>query len=542
MVTNIKYGDSLDSLKYGLQRLEKNLTKEKKDYDEHNKKLKWYKSDLKRSAICLILSVFLSLGVILAALYYIPIGYNSFMQTNDDPNGIFVLALFGIGIAIYLVNFILSWISEQEFRFSMLLCIIPPVFFIGAIAGGNILIKSYSRYIRWFNEEKEKINKSVETIASLEKDISDTKNQIINFEKNISNASDLYNRAIEENNHNLMQQAAAEGDSNAIKFLNDEAERKQREKAAELYAQATSGDVVDKELLKQAADLGDESACFDLGKELYLEFVSDEYTQEEKLEKSLEAEKYLKVFENSSNVEAKFLYYSIFVMGTIFDYDRFRRSVDDISKWKKALAELRNIKKSGELTDTLSEPLDHVIKKAVEAIDSIEEIKNKFEQKNKSKSKSTKSANTINECDSFTWTYDYVKNNEARCSDISLTLLDVSKELLEEGNVSDAALGFDKIVHGLELLQNFDKATYLPPLYANCYALARIFAFGLNNKDSARKNAEKACDYALKCNTSAARNDISKLRSFRDALQSSRSLSSIAEEFELDFPYDIING
>ncbi len=154
---------------------------------------------------------------------------------------------------------------------------------------------------------------------------------------------------------------------------------------------------------------------------------------------------------------------------------------------------------------------------------------------------SSSSSASINKYDSFTWTASYVRSNENQCSDITLSVLKVAKEMLEEGDYSGAAAGFDKVVHALELLLNCDESYYMPPLFANCYALSRIFAFGLNNKESARKYAEKAYDYATKCNNDTARRDSYIIRDFRDALRSDRSLSSITDEWGEEFPFDILS-
>ena len=123
-----------------------------------------------------------------------------------------------------------------------------------------------------------------------------------------------------------------------------------------------------------------------------------------------------------------------------------------------------------------------------------------------------------------------------------LSILKVSKELLSEGDDSGAAAGFDKIVHGLELLLEIDKDYYIAPLFANCFALSKIFAFGLNNKASACKYAEKACDYAMQCNTDVAKRDLVVMRDLRDAFRSSQPLSSISEEFGHEYPYDILSS
>ncbi len=153
----------------------------------------------------------------------------------------------------------------------------------------------------------------------------------------------------------------------------------------------------------------------------------------------------------------------------------------------------------------------------------------------------------IDKYDSFTWTYGYVRDNETQCSDVALSILKVSKELLEEGDYSGAAAGFDKVVRALELLQFIDEAYYQPPLFANCYALSRIFAFGLNNRDKACEYAQKACEYAAKCaaygrpDSDRASRDLNTMQYFLDELKSSRSFSGIVDEYGDEFPYDIIN-
>lgn len=180
------------------------------------------------------------------------------------------------------------------------------------------------------------------------------------------------------------------------------------------------------------------------------------------------------------------------------------------------------------------------IKEEKGEIEEEEEKRNKKKQQDKRSQTSVSSEKPINEYDSFTWTNEYVRNNEGKCSDIALSILKVSKELLEEGDYSGAAAGFDKVVRALELLKNIDNEYYLPPLFANCYALSQIFAFGLNNKTSACKYAKKACEYAQKCNSDTARRDLAVMRDLYNALDSSSSISSILDEFDIDFPYDIL--
>ena len=171
----------------------------------------------------------------------------------------------------------------------------------------------------------------------------------------------------------------------------------------------------------------------------------------------------------------------------------------------------------------------------------------KKEYKPKTNTNTAQTSKAIDKYDSFTWTYGYVRDNESQCSDVALSILKVSKELLEEGDYSGAAAGFDKVVRALELLQFIDEAYYQPPLFANCYALSRIFAFGLNNRDKACEYAQKACEYASKCasygrpDSDRASRDLSTMQYFLDDLKSSRSFNSIVDEYGDEFPYDIIN-
>lgn len=184
-------------------------------------------------------------------------------------------------------------------------------------------------------------------------------------------------------------------------------------------------------------------------------------------------------------------------------------------------------------------------RRKAEAERKAKEERNKKEQ-NKTKhqyatpTQSATSTRAIDQYDSFTWTNAYVRENEYRCSEIALSTLKVSKELLSEGDYSGAALGFDKVVCALELLKNIDSNYYLPPLFANCYALCQIFAFGLNNKNKACEYAKKACEYASQCNSSTAKSDLRIMRDFYEALMSASSISSLTEEFDIKFPYDIL--
>lgn len=158
------------------------------------------------------------------------------------------------------------------------------------------------------------------------------------------------------------------------------------------------------------------------------------------------------------------------------------------------------------------------------------------------------STGSIDKYDSFSWTYGYVRDNEDTCSSISLSCLNVAKELLGEGDIQGAARGFEHVIRGLELLQNFDEGHYQPPLYANAYALAKIAAFGLRDMSMAKKYAQLSCKYASQCanagrsNSAMAGRDLSIIRRFSNALERGDSIYELIEDFGDEYPNDIVYG
>ncbi len=152
----------------------------------------------------------------------------------------------------------------------------------------------------------------------------------------------------------------------------------------------------------------------------------------------------------------------------------------------------------------------------------------------------TPDENGIVELDSFTWTEDYVREHESRCSEVLLNTLEVGKEFVAEGNYDAAQSAFRHIVIGLMLLSQIAPDHYLPPLFANCYALARIEAFGLHDRTAALENARRACEKARECGTDAALRDLAVMSDFADALASNQSMSDICEEFGHSFPGDLL--
>lgn len=144
----------------------------------------------------------------------------------------------------------------------------------------------------------------------------------------------------------------------------EEAKRQaeKQNKAAELYAQATQGEEIDMELMKQAADLGNPSACKEYGKMLFMETNSDLFTKSEKEDKCELAASYLEVAA-TQDVEAEFLWLSC----------RIQYEINDIHEWMEMLKRVRAIKASGELHASFGDSINSMIQLLVQTIDRIAE-------------------------------------------------------------------------------------------------------------------------------------------------------------------------
>ena len=143
--------------------------------------------------------------------------------------------------------------------------------------------------------------------------------------------------------------------------------------------------------------------------------------------------------------------------------------------------------------------------------------------------------------DPSTWTPDYVEENESDCSDVLLSTLSVAKKLLANEDYDGAACGFMNVTLGLTLLARFWPDYYLPPLYANHFALSKIFAFGLHDASNAQASLQRACDCAEKLDSLKANRDLLVMKKILKAFQSGRSLSKIEAEYGQDFPDDILS-
>ena len=140
-----------------------------------------------------------------------------------------------------------------------------------------------------------------------------------------------------------------------------------------------------------------------------------------------------------------------------------------------------------------------------------------------------------------TWTLQYVKNNESDCSNVLLSTLNVAKDFLSERNYNSAANAFTNVIIGLEMLSQFWPEHYLPPLYANYFALGKVLAFGLHQADYAKVAFQNACDFAKKLGTEKARRDLQVMTEILNDFKRGRSLSAIEAEFGSSFPFDILN-
>lgn len=159
------------------------------------------------------------------------------------------------------------------------------------------------------------------------------------------------------------------------------------------------------------------------------------------------------------------------------------------------------------------------------------------------------SSGTIVPLDPFTWTVPYVQANEEKCGDTAMNYVEVAKEVLAEGKYSDAAAGFDRAAYALELLSRVpggDK--YKPYLFANQYAAARIYAFGLHDRSAAQFRLEQAVtnagEYALKQypGYESVVRDFKVMNGVLDEFNKGTSMSDLYEYYGTEFPGDILNG
>ncbi len=139
---------------------------------------------------------------------------------------------------------------------------------------------------------------------------------------------------------------------------------------------------------------------------------------------------------------------------------------------------------------------------------------------------------------SNTWTRSYVVSNFDECADGMLTVLRIGAVFLSNREYKLAAESWENLVNGLEMLTNVssDFSSYL---YANLYALGRIYVFGLGDYMKAVACIEKACSYAKKI---GAYEDYYKMNDFLSEVKAKKSPRELCNIFkDIDFPYDIIS-
>lgn len=393
MTTNTKYGEKLEKYRDEKVKLTEQLIEKKKRLESGEEWLRKAKTKALRANIVLIIGLVL---LIVSAFVFmnknVQLQMTQYFTFNIDSSNTFEFffaysihfcAILGVLYSVlYAISYGIKGITMSVI--AVICCVLIKL--VGTNVNSDdgwsllmllilffLFLKAFIKLITYackknhiVNSDK-KTNKSYEiSIETKNKEIEEIEQKINDTEKCIDKALELYSRALTEENEELMQQAADEGEENAIRYLRNKADRERKEKAAELYKQAISGDTVDRELLKQAADLGDESACFDLGKELYFDSISDYYTENEQAKKAKQAEKYLSVFESSSNIEGKFLYISL----------RISSGTTKYNEWEKILEQLRTIKASGKLPEGYNEALDIALKGAVQMINTLGKEKN----------------------------------------------------------------------------------------------------------------------------------------------------------------------
>lgn len=139
--------------------------------------------------------------------------------------------------------------------------------------------------------------------------------------------------------------------------------------------------------------------------------------------------------------------------------------------------------------------------------------------------------------DSKTWTPAFVRQYTDRCGDALLVTLDEGKGALTKGDWTAAARMFEDVVNGLTLLAAVDPAGYGAPLYANQYATARIYLFGLHNDKKGALLLKAACDSAKKC---GATGDYAVMNAVLSVLEK-RGIAGVLHEFDIAFPDDLLD-
>ena len=194
-------------------------------------------------------------------------------------------------------------------------------------------------------------------------------------EKEYNDAIKIMSNYIKELKHKIEKEEEAEykrKEKERISKEKDELLNKIK-KGQELYNEAMSKVPPDDNLLKEAAKLGDISACYYLGKNLLSDWLSDMYTAEEKEEIAEDAAKYFDVARQMAalanldiKTECEFLW-----MFSRLQYERNTKT-----NWKQMLQDFRSIQKSGKLSEEYSDTLNSAIKTVINTIDTLDRQEN----------------------------------------------------------------------------------------------------------------------------------------------------------------------
>lgn len=146
------------------------------------------------------------------------------------------------------------------------------------------------------------------------------------------------------------------------------AEEEKLEKAKALYEKAR--DTENDELMEEAAELRHPEACLEMGKKHFYTLTTEALTNEERTELGKKVENYLEKA-LPLGVEPKFLLCGV----------RVYTDSHNKEEWEKLLAEIREIKKSGQLPENYSPLCDMLLTTVVETIDRLDaKIKEELER------------------------------------------------------------------------------------------------------------------------------------------------------------------
>lgn len=140
--------------------------------------------------------------------------------------------------------------------------------------------------------------------------------------------------------------------------------------------------------------------------------------------------------------------------------------------------------------------------------------------------------NGIDPNNSRTRTAEYAAKNADVCGNALLKELHNGNDCLENGVYGLAAESFERVVTGLRLLAEVDPELYGAPLYANQYALSRIYLLGLENLPKGTRFLKAACAQAEKC---VAYNDLKVMADVLAVLEKS-GINGVLREFDISLP------